>query len=153
MDILDETDLMIDRRDNTRPSFITVLCILTWIGSAFVIIQSLIILYVYQDISNSSSRFLNNSSGEFNWMFYTSFTSLICAIGCVVGSILMWRMKRLGYFIYLISELLPILVSVLFWVVFTSSSFIGASIVWVFISSLVPIAFIVMYSLNLKHLK
>lgn len=153
MDILDETNLMIDRREKMRPTFLSVLCIFTWLGSGFVIIQSIFMVIIFQGLATSSNRFLSSSSNEFGWMFYSYLSSFICAIGCIVGAILMWKLKRMGFFIYLISELIPILLTAFIWLGLSSSSFIGSSILWIFISSLIPIAFIVMYSLNLKHLK
>lgn len=152
MDIIDETDLMIASRQRTRSTFLTVLCVFTWIGSFIIIIQSLIMVYLYGELISSSNSFLKSSSNEVGWMYYSGVIGFICSLGCVAGAIFMWNLKRIGYYIYLFAQLTPI-IFLGFILLSNSSGNIEGLVLWLFITSIIPIAFIVMYSLNLKDLK
>ena len=62
--------------------------------------------------------------------------------------------KKVGYFIYIAGQLGPIILSFMTVDILTGGGFLGnIGMMAVVIGSLFPIAFIIMYGLNFKHLK
>jgi hypothetical protein len=98
--------------ENKRPGFLTFLCVLTFIGSGFMLLSNLImpvIAPVMVEMLRNSSPF----PGAFEayekiletpiWQFYLS--ALFCAIS-ILGAIYMLKMKKIGFHIYVISQLI-----------------------------------------------
>jgi len=74
-------------------------------------------------------------------------TGLIFTTLCLIGAIQMRKLKKSGYYSYLIGELAPIvLMAGLF-----GSSFVGA--ISLLFAALISVIFIILYSTQLKHLK
>lgn len=145
-----------------RPVFITVLCILTWIGSGIGFLQSALAL-----ISGPTSELeeLKNTPGvdemldlEFfdNFIFWSNVSNgsaiLVSAL-CVVGAVLMFQLKKIGFFLYLGGCIVSIIVTVL-----AMHHLIPDVIAWIghvtiAFMILINAAFIIMYAVNLKHMK
>jgi hypothetical protein len=71
-------------------------------------------------------------------------STIVCLILCVIGAILMRRLKKSGYFIYLIGEIaMPIIVVTI----------IGGSPFSIIVTFLFPILFLILYGTQLKNLK
>jgi hypothetical protein len=100
--------------ENKRPGFLTFLCVLTFIGSGISLLSSLItpffaptfmdILYESPIASDPKSmeafeKILNTPT----WHFYL--TALFCATS-ILGAIYMLKMKKIGFHIYVISQLI-----------------------------------------------
>lgn len=145
-----------------RPTFLTVLCILTFIGSAWGVISSLAI----------KDPGLNAYAGWYYWVM------LLLNLGTLFGAIQMWQMKKMGLLIWTACEVLSV---VLLWVVVkgylaslmgdvseasgmnnefgrafaaSGNAMIESAMNFALIlGSLFPAAFIVMYWVNAKHLK
>jgi hypothetical protein len=58
----------------------------------------------------------------------------------------MWKLKKTGFFIYVVGELAPVIVSA---ILLGGSAFGGMSLV---MGAIFPVLFVVLYGLNLKHL-
>lgn len=120
---------------STRPTFLTVLCILTWIGSGWGAIGNFV-----------------TEGGSYNPMWYNLFI-LVCNLGTAYGAYLMWNLKKQGLFIYTACEAaVVIMMFVLIYVILPPgfADLVGAIF---FVAALFPIAFIIMYWANAKHLK
>ena len=150
--------------DNTkkRPTFLTVICILSFVGIGFVIISSLINILNMGNSQNEMMKLQTINSSLFDsvnfdiFFYYSKINNIVgfaAALICLAGVILMWRLKKLGFIIYIVGELAP---TVTFFILF--SSFFQnplMSIVLMFSSILmfiVAIVFIIMYAVNLKHM-
>jgi hypothetical protein len=138
----------------TRPAFLTVLCILTWVGSGLGLIGGLFGLMSSSvldgaDFGNSA---LNASIESAKMIQYAS---LVCIVLCIIGSVMMWQMKKVGFFIYLVGELAPLALSfiVLGSLASAGGAMGGFAAAAGAIAAIFPIAFVVMYAVNLKHLK
>mgnify|MGYP007014137005 CR=1 FL=1 len=72
--------------------------------------------------------------------------SLLVAVLCITGAILMRNLKRNGYFVYVTACLIEIIVPIVI---------IGGGIVSGFLlaGSVFSILFIILYGVNVKHLK
>ncbi|MCR9173961.1 MAG: hypothetical protein NXI10_15765 [bacterium] len=155
---------MSETLDNTieqqkRPTFLTVLCILTFIGSGWGIISAL----AFQE------PLMKEYAGYYYWVM------LLLNVGTLFGAIQMWQMKKIGLYIWTASEVISL---ILMWVVIkgfvahltgdvdtgdsnldslvsTAANEAVASTMnfALILGSIFPAAFIIMYWLNAKHLK
>jgi hypothetical protein len=146
-----------------RPQFLTVLCILTFIGSGIGIIGSIMgymaamatsaMMGVAGDMAGSADMSampgMEDAMAAANAMVQYAFIILLVgivgAILCLVGAIMMWKQKKTGFYLYAVGELVPPIISM----VLVGMAGMGALGLLGFI---VPIAFIVMYGMNLKHM-
>ncbi len=127
-----------------RTDFLTVLCILTWVGSG-----ASILFYGYQLLFlGAIQREIGVSAG---WAVLISILNMIAPIFCVVGSVFMWNLKKQGFFIYLFGQLIPILVS--FYIALVVNNIKGPSLVFAILANVIPMGFIVLYGLQLKDLR
>ncbi len=138
----------------TRPTFLTVLCILTWVGSGIGLISGLIGIIgasALEGIDMGDSA-LNATMENAKMIQYASF---VCIILCIVVSVMMLQMKKTGFYLYLVGELAPLALSFLMLGSIGAASGLagGAMAAAGAIAAIFPIAFVVMYALNLKHMK
>lgn len=156
-----------------RPTFLTVLCILTFIGSGWGILSELFSLItsgmVNQSVqmeqysqaidqlsdSAASSSFLSNllsSSQEVVQasMMYSkqiAICGLILSIVSLTGAILMFRLKRIGFCFYTAAQVLMLVVTPIF------IGFSWVAMAGVIFSGILALIFIIMYALNLKYMR
>jgi hypothetical protein len=153
-DVLDETAV-----EAKRPTFLTVLCILTFIGSGWGILSSL----AFQDET------ISEYAGYYYWVV------LLLNVGTLYGAIQMWKMQKMGLYIWTIAELLAV---VLMWVVVKGAiaAIVGAATddieaaggtvvtgandlvqaamnMVLILGTIFPAVFVLLYWLNAKHLK
>lgn len=109
--VLDEE---VQMNEQKRPTFLTVLCILTFIGSGFGILSALIGFTGINDIE-SSMRNAQMGAGDpvaqailndldiagmqaiQNW---ANILSLLASALCLSGALVMWRLKKFGFVLY-----------------------------------------------------
>jgi hypothetical protein len=72
---------------------------------------------------------------------------IIGAVVALVGSVMMWKLKKMGFYVYVIAEIAPVVAMA---VLLGGTAFSGATAI---MSMILPVAFVVMYGLNLKHMK
>lgn len=94
MENLDETGTQTAK----RPAFLTVLCILTFIGSGWGIL----------------SAFAQKDPGLEAYAGYYYWVSLLLSAGTLFGAIQMWQLKKMGLWIWTACEVISV---VLMWVV------------------------------------
>jgi hypothetical protein len=130
-----------------RPTLLTVLCIMTFIGSGVNFISSLFIALFYTQVAIIAESIQKNLKWpgmemilEGKPMFFA--VSALIFAGCLVGAFLMWQQKKAGFHIYTIFQILLIL-SPMYFFHFPSPSFYD-----LILSSI----FVILYSRNLKHM-
>lgn len=145
----------IEQTTGARPTFLTVLCILSFIAAGFAIIAYVLVITAIGAISAVASN-VESMSGESGQMAAqvsdalsktpsVGLTWAYVAIGFVTtlvglfGVIKMWKMQKIGFFLYTGANIVSIIMTIVY-------SGFGVGII---ISAL----FIVLYGLNLKHLK
>lgn len=144
-----------------RPQFITVLCILTFIGSGLSFVGA---LWGYFSIK-ASEKFLQGMSasqedahGMISGMQETIIKAvenavpnmvigLLCSLICLYGAIQMWKLKKTGFFIYSVGEITPA-ISAFF---LGGGGLIGGA--GAVVGLLFAMVWIVLYAINFKHLK
>ena len=151
-----------------RPTFLTVLCILTFIGSGWGAYKGLSgyftadtaaqIVSQAQDKINDQigdkpqPAFLKNMmGGMFSSMSADNIrkSSLISLLSCILtlsGAILMWQLRKTGFYLYVAG----ILVSVVAPMIIFGGGLIGMMAGGA--SAFFGIIFIILYGVNLKHL-
>ena len=72
---------------------------------------------------------------------------LIANIICFVGVWIMWNLKKKGYLIYVLGEILPVLATFL---LMNVNGLFGIFLLG--FGLLIPLLFIILYSFNLKHM-
>jgi len=130
-----------------RPGFLTVLCILSFIAAGISIIFLILGMGVKGAVESNgidmdaqmASAGVSEAAAAFSWPSMLS--SIVLTIIGLVGVIMMWKLKKMGFYIYVGTGLLGILMPIVFG---ASFSVMGAFF---------PVLFIVLYALNLKHLK
>lgn len=146
-----------------RPKFLTVLCILTFICSALYILMD---IYGYLTVDKSAAMF-DTSMGNLQDVDQLGVISqaqlatqkaaenalpnlivgLLTSLLCILGAWQMWKQLKNGFYIYCVGEIVAPL----------SKIFLGAGtmveMAGIGFGILVAVAFIIMYAVNLKHMK
>lgn len=143
-----------------RPVFLTVLCILTFVGAGLAIISALFSVLTMGQIESSFGQ-MNEAlsevdmdfSNSYRWVKISYVLNLCGGLLCLAGALFMWKLKKIGFFIYILGQLLPLFGSFMTMNSINLGVFAGFGIVMTVIGMLFPIAFIIMYGLNLKHMK
>jgi len=154
-------EIIENQKSKKRPPFLTVLCILSFVGIGIAIISSIInafqiessvdqLLQTQEQLNNSGVNFGSFDSYAANltqWGVLVYSFNIFASLILLVGVLLMWNLKKVGYYIYIIFELLPLILSIVF---LGFGNFITTiTFVFGFIFSL---AFVIMYGVNLKHM-
>lgn len=133
------TDEIIDSNAGSgtteRPTFLTVLCILTWVGSGL----GAIMIWTGQ-----------GSSAVPMWY---KMAIMLCNFATAYGAWEMWNLKKQGLMIYTAGEgLALILPFILVYAILPPflANLMGQMLI---LMAIFPIAFLVMYWINAKHLK
>lgn len=161
-----EEELVLDRdpqEDNKRPMFLTVLCILTFIGAGFGVLGGIIglaMMSTTEKIFNASNDILSNTDmgmdleQMYRWTKISQLLNIVGSLLCLAGALFMWKLKRIGFYIYIPGQVLPLIGSFM-----TMNSmlgggpFAGLGMGMTFFAMIFPIAFVIMYGLNLKHMR
>jgi hypothetical protein len=113
---------------NQRPTFLTVLCILTFISSGLGVLFGIIGLVAAGAIESFSQYLPVGIDGG----VFKSIISLVLVAASLYGAIQMWKLKKLGFYIYAAANVILLIMSFgIFGLIITA-------------------AFIVMYYLNVK---
>jgi hypothetical protein len=162
-DPLDNVHGIANVKEIGRPTFLSVLCILAFIGNGLGILQGLFIWMMsgfYARLFTGLSNSLNTGKSEMrivekvlNGLSWWAISIVIGSLICLAGAIIMWRLKKSGYLLYILGQILPLLGVLFFFLGAIPGPSSGGSMIFVLFSSILPIAFIVMFGLNQKYLK
>ncbi len=126
-----------------RPTFLTVLCILSFIFSGIGLI-GLIILLIGMGAMSSLASAAVDAGGTYTgpsigltWA-YLIIGFLTTLIG-LFGVIKMWKLQKVGFYIYTAC----VVISIIMGIVYSGFGFM----------SILPLVFVVLYGLNLKAMK
>jgi hypothetical protein len=143
-----------------RPQFITVLCVLTFIGSALAFIGA---IWGYFSIKASAAvlETMGSAQGDTYGMMSgmqetmikavenavpNLIIGLLCSILCLYGALQMWKLKKMGFFIYSIGEVTPAIAGFFL----GGGGLIGGA--GAVVGLLFAIVWVVLYAVNLKHM-
>ena len=154
-----------------RPVFITVLCILTFVGAGIGLLGALWSLFTIGQVQNTYEALdsfggfgdgIGNGMEDFyRWSKISVYLNLLGNAMCLTGALVMWNLKKVGYFIYVPGQIIPLIGS--FMIISSMSNLAGAGpaggmlanfgMLGFVLGALFPAAFIIMYGVNLKHMK
>lgn len=138
----------------TRPVFLTVLCILSFIAAGFAILGYVTVLTLMGAASTIASGSMEGISAEassamseamskvpsagLTWAYLI--VGFLTVIVSLFGVIKMWKLQKVGYFMYVGASV----VSMIMGIVYSGFGVMGV---------IFPILFIALYGMNLKHMK
>lgn len=102
---------------NKRPEALTILCILTFIGSGLAAFSNLVIHLSFDVLLETyESGGLNLPGAEIIFTFSKSFylISFFLYSFSLYGAIMMWRLKKLGFHTYAIAQILLLIIPTLY---------------------------------------
>ncbi len=143
----------------TLPKFLKVLCILTFIGVGLGLVGGLYSLvkapYAMEEYEKmiEMTGDMSESGGFMGMMMSMAYENAINALPlacanvgsnlfCLFGVLMMWKMRKVGFYAYTCGQIIAVVVPT---VLMGFSGFMA-------IGALFPLAFIIMYALNLKHM-
>ena len=161
-------------RPATRPTFITVLCILTFIGSGWGLIGGAIQYFTAEkqahemsitkvkasaDIQKSgkedtgtkmAEKIVNSMTSAFTTenLKKAGLAAMLAAVLCLAGALLMWKLKKTGYYLYIIGTLVGIVSP---FIIYGSDNIM--SILSSVMVGFIGIIFVILYGVNLKYMK
>lgn len=159
-------------RSAVRPVFITVLCILTFIGSGWGVVSESIKYFTADSQATAISVAKekvnadlqkNNDSGKGSQFAKKMMNSLntspenikkgalsstLAAILCIAGAIMMWNLKKTGFYLYVAGTLVGIISP---FVIFGGGNFIA--ILSSALIGFIGLIFVILYGVNLKYMK
>jgi hypothetical protein len=150
-------------RKGERPTFLTVICVLSFIGNGLGLFQGtmgLLMVGIWNQMFKAlskSSKGMGQAQAEveniFNSITWFSMMFIVASALCLVGAILMWKLKKSGFILYVLGQCLPVLGTLFLFGFMFSGPAVGFGVMISIFSAIFPIAFVIMYGLNLKHLK
>lgn len=164
-----------DDKPVTRPVFLTVLCVLTFLFSGFSLITS-VNQYIKADAKAAEARIAmekaksdiqqNPNKSEPGVKFAekminsmsilanpgniknSAVSSLLTSIFCLIGAFLMWQLNKKGFYLYVVGTLIGIVAPFMIYGA-TNLLAIGSSVFIAFFG----IIFVILYAVNLKVMK
>ena len=115
-----------------RPTFLTVLCILTFIGSGLALLLNLLGLLGIGALNSILATYGGQASDTSG---LRSLLMVLFSAGSIYGAIMMWNLKKLGFYLYVAAQALMVAFA------FTWGGLFFA------------VLFVVLYALNYKHLQ
>ena len=115
-----------------RPTFLTVLCILTFIGSGLGVLFNLLGIFGLGALTGFLAKY---GGADIDSGILNPILMLIFSAGSLYGAIMMWSLKKLGFYLYVAAQVLIVAFG------------------WSIMALIFAALFIVLYGLNLKHLE
>jgi len=146
-----------------RPKFLKVLCILSFVGAPLGLISGIMNYFTYSNLEKlgsavdaaggdgkSMEKSLEALSSAFQ-MDYKKIAMGYMIIGLLnlvilAGALIMWNLKKMGFYVYTLGQVA--ILGVMF-------GYIGGMVggIMGIMTAIFAIAFIIMYAVNLKHMK
>ena len=104
----------------SRPLFLSVICIITFVFSSLGLLGSIWgcapstiesgLVAMLEMQAKELDFVVFNESEYLKWTFYSNVAGIVGGILCVIGALAMWRLKKNGYYIYIIGYLVTTVV-------------------------------------------
>lgn len=148
LDIVDELEVDVRRK---RSMFLTVLCVLTWVGSGLLMIYH---FYSYLMLAKAVKILSGISEDKtLNWVLLLHLVGMIAALFTIAGAIVMWRLKKIGFVVYAVGQLAPVLLSFYMGIYFTERTGSSEVLFSMVLPNVIPIGFLIMYATRLHEMK
>jgi hypothetical protein len=130
-----------------RPNLLTIICILTFVGSGMNFISNIIIFIFFDTfkvVAANLAKSLNLPGMDMlidGPSIFFAASALIYA-GAISGTILMWQLRKIGFHVYTVSQILLVIAPMYFF------KLPGPGLMDVLLAGV----FILLYSMNLKSM-
>ncbi|MES2284224.1 MAG: hypothetical protein V4547_00965 [Bacteroidota bacterium] len=148
-----------------RPKFLTVLCILSFVGIGISLVSGIISYFSYSALANAGGLLNSIGAGvkdgekigesmnalasamgmDYGKWALVALIQAILNIPILVGVLMMWKQKKVGFYIYTPFEIIQPIMPIIFGLGLVG----GLSAI---LSLIFAIVFVVLYALNLKHM-
>lgn len=127
--------------EKVRPTFLTVLCILSFIGAGLTIILAIVAVLGMAAITAGAANIgaAGENAGALTMMWVWTAALVAMVIVSLIGVIKMWKLKKQGFFLYTGASVAGIIIGLI-------SGPVNI------MSILFSVLFIVLYGMNLKHM-
>ena len=116
-----------------RPTFLTVLCILTFIGSGLAVLMYLLGIFGIGALNNFLGSYGAETTADAG--VFKPIMMLVISAASLYGAIMMWSLKKMGFYLYVAAQVLLLVFG------------------WGILALIFAVLFVVLYGLNLKHLE
>lgn len=156
------TDFETNDSQDKMPTFLKVLCILTFVGSGFGILSGIASFtfltpdVAFENLAKSAAD-LGSKLPDYDefvkWTNYSNIIGFIMSMLGLLAGILMWKRMKIGYYIYIFSWVGAIAMMI------AASKHVYDSMtekvfpIVLVLTILIMAAFVIMYGINLKHMK
>ena len=152
-----------------RPTFLTVLCILTFIGSGWGLINNLfqLVMFTPERLVAQIQQITNMAGAETqpSWVSSIMSSSLevlqttimhgkaiyslsaLCAVISLIGAFMMYKLKRNGFYLYTIAQIGQLFILPIY------SGWNNVVLISMAMSGFLALVFIILYGLNYSKLK
>lgn len=122
--------------ESKRPAFLSVLCILSFIGGGLMVLFSIFLFLFAGDMKTmiQGSEYYMQSYVAGDNAVLNAFMILVVSAASLYGAIRMWHLEKMGFWIYLVAQFVAI--------------FLTFSMLTIFINAI----FVLLYYLNYKYL-
>jgi hypothetical protein len=145
-----------------KPLFLLVLCILAFIGNGLSVIQG-VLMYTMSGFYSKFFTMIKMSSDQdsvqlnlieklLSGIGWWAVAIFVGSIICLAGTLIMWRLIKYGYFLYVFGQLVALMGALYFFIFSISGPIQNGAVIFVVLISLVPFSFIIMFGINLKYL-
>lgn len=146
---MESFESLTNNESNELPTFLKVLCILTFVGSGVGALSSLFtplfadqLIAFMEQAPNMTEEAIAQATLvlKAGWGYYS--LMVVLSLVSIVGAIFMWKRNKMGFHVYALSNAA---------ILFVPTLMLGIAISWfgVFLTT----GFILLYAMNLKHLK
>lgn len=154
-----------------RPTFLLVVCILTFIGSGWSVLSNLFSIFTSGMMDSSLqmeqySNMMGNIEGSASSSFLTGFLNssmevlqataahareiavmqLVLSVISLLGAIMMFQLRRFGFYLYTAAQILALFVLPYF---AGFSTLVVIGMLW---SAFISLIFIILYAVNLRYM-
>jgi hypothetical protein len=106
-----------NNEESKRPEFLSILCVLTFIGSGLAAFSNLVIYFSFDMLMLTySNGELNLPGSDIIFAFSKSFYifGFLIYLASFSGALLMWRLRKEGFHLYSISQILLLILPTLY---------------------------------------
>jgi hypothetical protein len=153
------------------PVFLKVLCILTFVSCGLSLLTTIYGLTIGDNLRESVMQMqqVSTGSGELDkmaagmeanlaemekWTKYGHYLMLGNIALTLTGALMMWQRKKMGFFIYVFGQILPIISVIGSYSAMKNIPFMGVGVlIGAIFTVLFAVAFVIMYGVNLKHMR
>ena len=158
-----------------KPAFVVVLCILTFVGSGLAVLANIYYgatynaqIKTFELMNEVQSKFGTNQInplkfviGDINsfktaiyWHSVLNWVKFFIHIPIILGAVFMYKLKRKGFYMHVAGQFSIIIVNIIICMKVNNIGFMSYSyMIYPIIGIIGSVAFLIMYSTNLKHFK